>query len=485
MSHSETTGLSQEIPKIFFSAGEPSGDIHAASLIQEIRRVIPDAECVGYGGPEMAKAGCCILFDMTQMAIMWFARIAARLFQFRRLVCDAQKYFAEQNVKAVVLVDFPGFNWWIAAAAKKCGIPVYYYMPPQIWAWGQWRIKKMEKYVDAVFTCLPFETRWYSQHGCRVIEIGHPFIEEAKHQTFDADLVEQLRREHPAILAVLPGSRDQEITSNLKEILQAVKRIRAKYPEIQPIIGALREPQVPVIKNFLEKAGLQEIPILTHQTQELIRAAKVCIAVSGSVSMELMIHRVPTVIYYRLNPLAYQVQRFFRRVRYITLVNILGVDLLTPEDIYYQTRIAPNDYSDKDKDNMVFPEFLTPKNRAAEAAEAISFWLKSPKDYEQCRIQLGRIHQSMETGENPFHTAAKELKQYFPEPEDSSVGMNTLHYFENPAEDIKTDSHADFSLSASPAVQERDTAKDNVSEKEMTAGTPESSHSVHIVFDHW
>jgi|GEM_PF-94701 len=414
MEQIKTQELADIVPKIFFSAGEPSGDIHAASLISEIRRLNPAVECVGYGGPEMQRAGCTLLYDMTQMAIMWFARIAARFFQFRNLVKTAEKYFVRNNVKVVVLVDFPGFNWWIAAAAKKHKIPVYYYMPPQIWAWAQWRVKKMHKYVDTIFTCLPFETNWYGQNGCRVIEIGHPFIEEAKHQVYDPQLVQELQQDDRPILAILPGSRDQEITNNLREILRAVKLIVQQCPEIKPMIGAFKDSQVATIQRFLNQAKLSDVPILVRKTQELIRTAHVCIAVSGSVSMELMVHRVPTVIYYRLNPVAHYVQRWFRRVRYITLVNLLGTEILTPREIYIYSRLAPYDYSPCDKNEMVFPEYLTSKDDSQSVASEICYWMKHPQAREDCRNKLALIHDAMKTKANPFSIAAGELLQRIP-----------------------------------------------------------------------
>ena len=171
---------------IFFSAGEPSGDLHAANLIRQLQRVAPEVEAVGYGGPQMAAAGCRLHADLTALAVMWFARRLWNLPKFWGLVSRADRYFRHHRPDAVVLVDYPGFNWWIARRAKVHGIPVYYYMPPQIWAWAQWRVGKMRRLVDHVLCNLPFEETWLREHGCRATLVGHPFFDEVGRRPLDA-----------------------------------------------------------------------------------------------------------------------------------------------------------------------------------------------------------------------------------------------------------------------------------------------------------
>src|ERR1044072_1451299 len=132
--------------KIFFSVGEPSGDLHGANLIRELRRLDPDCHCVGYGGPRMAAAGAQLYFDLTQVAVMWILRVLLNLHQFLWLLWRADRYFRDERPNAVVLIDCPGFNWWIARRAKARGIPVFYYGTPQVWAWASHRVRKMQRY---------------------------------------------------------------------------------------------------------------------------------------------------------------------------------------------------------------------------------------------------------------------------------------------------------------------------------------------------
>ena len=160
--------------RIFFSVGEPSGDLHGANLIRQLRHERNDLELVGYGGPEMAAAGCQLHEDLTRLAVMWLLRVLLNIHKFWDLVCRADRYFRHHRPDAVVLIDYPGFNWWIARRAKAHNIPVFYYGTPQLWAWASWRVKKMRRFVDHVLCKLPFEEEWYRQRGCNATHVGHP-----------------------------------------------------------------------------------------------------------------------------------------------------------------------------------------------------------------------------------------------------------------------------------------------------------------------
>ena len=179
--------------KIFFSVGEPSGDLHGANLIRELKRRRSDFEFVGYGGPRMAAAGCQLHEDLTKFAMMWFFRVLLNLHYFWDLASRADRYFRHQRPDAVVLIDYPGFNWWIARRAKAHGIPVFYYGTPQIWAWAGWRIKKMRRFVDHVLCKLPFEEEWFRERGCHATYVGHPYFDELRGETLDAEFIERQR----------------------------------------------------------------------------------------------------------------------------------------------------------------------------------------------------------------------------------------------------------------------------------------------------
>src|SRR5262245_19684390 len=151
--------------RIFVSAGEPSGDSHGANLIRELKTRRRDIDIVGFGGERMAAAGATLLFPLVNLAVMWFARVLANITTFLDLLAKADRYFRHHRPDAVVLIDYPGFHWWLARRARFHGIPVYYFVPPQLWAWAGWRVAKMRKFVDRVLCTLPFETPWYRARG--------------------------------------------------------------------------------------------------------------------------------------------------------------------------------------------------------------------------------------------------------------------------------------------------------------------------------
>ena len=151
--------------RIFLCAGEPSGDLHGATLVRALRRLHPGVECVGFGGERMEAAGCRLLYPLCRLAVMWFLRVLAHAPTFLHLLSRADRYFRHRRPDAVVLIDYPGFNWWLARRAHFHGIPVFYFVPPQLWGWAGWRVRKMKRYVDHVLCTLPFEVDWYRERG--------------------------------------------------------------------------------------------------------------------------------------------------------------------------------------------------------------------------------------------------------------------------------------------------------------------------------
>ena len=358
-------------PTIFFSVGEPSGDLHGANLIRQLQQRCPGLKAVGYGGPKMAEVGCELHEDLTALAVMWFARALLNLHKFLELGSRADRYFRHHKPDAVVLIDYPGFNWWIARRAKAHGIPVFYYSPPQIWAWARWRVKKMRRLVDHVLCGLPFEEEWLRRHGCNATFVGHPFFDEVRRYPYD----EQFMAEHAArpgpLVAILPGSRTQEVTKNLRWFLKAASIIREKVPNVRFAIASFRPHQAEIAQRMIESTGLP-IEICLGKTPELMRLADCAMSVSGSVSLELLYHTTPTVILYWIEPFAYFVQTLFRKVKYITLVNLMSADGLDDEDV------TPFDPSQPDADRVLFPEYLTHQDKSAQLAGHIVEWLTDP-----------------------------------------------------------------------------------------------------------
>ncbi|RIK73288.1 MAG: lipid-A-disaccharide synthase [Planctomycetota bacterium] len=362
--------------KIFFSVGEPSGDLHGANLIRQLKAREPGVEIVGYGGPKMAEAGCHLHADLTQLAVMWFLRALVNIHKFLHLAARADRYFAKARPDAVVLIDYPGFNWWIARRAKAHNIPVFYYTPPQIWAWASWRVRKMRRFVDHVLCSLPFEEKWFREHGCNATFVGHPYFDEVRSQQLDAAFVDRLTCDSRPLVTILPGSRTQEVTLNFPWLLRAASLVHRQFSQVRFAVAGFKPHQADLARSTIEehakKTGERmEIEVYTGRTAELIHAATCCMAVSGSVSLELLYHTKPTVVLYWISRLAYFVQTFFRRVKYITLVNLLSTDELFPSDI------APFDPNQPDAHRVLFPEYLTFEDKSAQIAAHVLEWLRN------------------------------------------------------------------------------------------------------------
>jgi lipid-A-disaccharide synthase len=375
--------------RIFFSVGEPSGDLHGANLVRALQARCPQVECVGYGGPLMAEAGCKLHFDLTALAVMWLLRALLNLHRFLHLASMADRYFRHHRPDAVVLIDYPGFNWWIARRAKAHGIPVFYYTPPQIWAWASWRVKKMRRFVDHVLCSLPFEEDWFRGHGCNATFVGHPYFDEVRQQRLDVQFVERLRKRPGPLVVLLPGSRTQEVTQNLPSFLKAAAAVRARVPETRFAIASFKPYQAELAQRLIAGSGLA-IDVYLRKTPELIHLADCCMAVSGSVSLELLYQAKPTVVLYCISRVAYFVQGFFRRVKYITLVNLLTADELFPRDL------TPYDPGAPGAERVLFPEYLTCEDRSQQIAAHVIEWLTNPQrrrqrvaDLEQLRARVG------------------------------------------------------------------------------------------------
>ncbi|MBX3426738.1 MAG: lipid-A-disaccharide synthase [Pirellulales bacterium] len=385
--------------ELFFSVGEPSGDLHGANLIAALRRRLPECRFVGYGGPRMAAAGCELHADLTQLAVMWVARVLANLHRFIGLLRSADRYFRDHRPDAVVLIDYPGFNWWIARRAKARGIPVVYYGTPQVWAWASHRVKKMRRYVDHVLCKLPFEEKWFNDRGCRATYVGHPYFDELVARTLDAKFVAEMADDAGRLVTILPGSRDQEIAGNARDLMRAAQRIAARAPRVRFAAAAFNARQAATVARLADELEVP-VEVFVGRTPELIAAADCCLACSGSVSLELLYHAKPSVILYRISWFGYQVQRWFRRVRYITLVN-----LLTAEDPFTARPAGHYDPGDPRDAHVLLPEYLTCEDRSRDLADHVLQWLTDHA--ERSRVERGLTELASRVGQGgASHRAA-------------------------------------------------------------------------------
>src|SRR5262245_34545556 len=224
---------------IFISAGEPSGDLHAGNLLRALKDCDAGLTCAGFGGPKLAAAGGRLLFPLATLPVMLVSRAVRSLRTFLGLVRQADDYFRDHRPDAVILIDYPGLHWWLAKRAKARGIPVFYFVPPQLWAWGGWRVEKMRRRVDHVICSLPFEPAWYAVRGIAAHYFGHPYFDELDRHECDESFLRRERERSDTIVSVLPGSRPQEIEMNWPSQERAMALIHAARPDVRFLVGAL------------------------------------------------------------------------------------------------------------------------------------------------------------------------------------------------------------------------------------------------------
>jgi lipid-A-disaccharide synthase len=350
--------------RIFFSAGEPSGDLHGANLIRALSRQRVDLEICGFGGDKMQAAGCDLVYPLCQLAVMGLSRVLANAPAFLELVARADRFFRHQRPDAVILIDYPGFNWWMARRAHFHGIPVFYFVPPQLWAWAGWRVEKMRRFVDHVLCSLPFEQKWYQERGVNAHYVGHPYFDEVAAQQLDEEFVAAERRRGP-VVALLPGSRNQEVTRNLPELLACARRIHAARRDVHFLVANFAERQRQLTDACFDGSNL---PVATFvgRTPEIIRAARAAIAVSGSVGLELLYHETPSAVLYKVSGIELWLSRHFKTTPFISLVNLLA-------------------------EKELFPEFLTDRCRAEDIAGHVLGWLSDGESSRRTRAELAGL----------------------------------------------------------------------------------------------
>ena len=357
--------------RIFFSAGEPSGDQHGARLISLLRGLRPDLEVEGFGGPEMRRAGCRLLFELTELAVMGFLRVLPLIRRFYGLVAEAERHFDTQPPDAVVLIDFPGFNWWIARAAKRRGIPVFYYLPPQLWAWAPWRIRKVRRWVDHVLCALPFEYDWYKSRGVSCTWVGHPFFDQAAERVLQPAVLEEIRQSATGpVVALLPGSRGHEIEKNWPVMLEVIRRVSQAVPGVRWVVGSYREKQRQRCELLQQQlAPAVKLHYFVEATSEVIAAADCCLMVSGSISLELLARRKPGIVLYRVPTVGRFFARFLMLCRYISLPNLMA-------------------------DAELYPEFISngnPEPDIQRMSEQLTAWLTQPGQLEAATERISEL----------------------------------------------------------------------------------------------
>ncbi|MBQ2491040.1 MAG: lipid-A-disaccharide synthase [Muribaculaceae bacterium] len=319
--------------KYFLIAGEASGDIHASQLIRALKAHDDEARFEFLGGDLMADAaGVEPVIHYRDMAFMGFIEVLKHLKSIMGFMKTAKQRIAADRPDALILVDYPSFNLKMAKYAHKRGIPVMYFISPKVWAWKEYRVKSIKKYVDRMFSILPFETAFYAKHDYKVNYVGNPTVKEIEEQRSRFGSREEFGKknlldERP-IVALVPGSRRKEIRDNLPSMITAASR----HEGYQLVIAAAPNIDESLYREVMEPLGMQ-VKLVHHQSFELIHHARAALVTSGTATLETAILGTPQVACYRMNGSKW-LFKFYRKLikgKYVTLPNLIVDDAIIPE----------------------------------------------------------------------------------------------------------------------------------------------------------
>ena len=308
--------------RYYLLAGEASGDLHGAALIRALKTADPQADFRAWGGDRMEAAGATLVKHYRDLAFMGFVEVVKHLGTILRNIRLAKEDILAYSPDVLILIDYPGFNMRIAKWAKQQGIRVVYYISPQIWAWKEGRVKALRRDVDQMLVILPFEKDFYKKHQMEVAYVGHPLIGAVaaqKERSVDASL----QFEKP-VIALLPGSRAQEIRQKLPIMLSVARH----FPNHQFVVAAA--PAQP-LALYKELVGSLPVKIIAGKTYEILQVAEAALVTSGTATLETALFGVPQIVCYRGNPVSYQLAKRLIKVKYISLVNLILDAPVVPE----------------------------------------------------------------------------------------------------------------------------------------------------------
>lgn len=305
--------------KYYIIAGEASGDLHASNLIKELKKLDANAEFRCWGGDLMKAQGAQLVKHYRELAFMGFVEVLMNLRTIMKNIKFCKKDILQCKPDAIILVDYPGFNMRIAEFAKQAGIKVFYYISPQIWAWKQSRVHKIKRTVDRMFVILPFEEEFYHRFNYKVDFVGHPLLDAISDGSNKSDVLDFRKKEmlsDKPIIAILPGSRKQEIQKMLAVMLEMQKQF-SNYEFV--IAGVSSLP-----KEFYETICKgSDVKIIYGKTYLLLSNATAAMVTSGTATLETALFDVPEVVCYKGSAISYMLAKKLVKVKYISLVNLI------------------------------------------------------------------------------------------------------------------------------------------------------------------
>src|SRR5574337_1962255 len=321
--------------RILIVTGESSGDLHAAGLVTELRRRHPNLTIEGIGGDRMRQAGVHLHAHVGDLAVVGLIEVAARLPAIWRAYRCMIRCLRDRRPDLVILVDFPDFNLRLARRAFRLGIPVIYFIGPQVWAWRRGRIRSIAKYVRRLLVIFPFEEEFYRKRGVEALYVGHPLLDRLTSSPPMDEARRRLELEGAApVLGLLPGSRVGEITRHLPVLLRSIRPLMVERPDLRVIIAVADGLSLDLIGSYVNQAAVP-VRVVQGRTYEVMAASDLILAASGTATLEAAIIGTPMVIVYRLAFLSWLLGRVLIRVPYIGMVNLVAGRRVVPELIQF------------------------------------------------------------------------------------------------------------------------------------------------------
>ena len=320
------------IRRIMILAGEASGDLYGAYLARAIKSISPDTTFFGLGGQEMEKAGVKIIYESSLLAVVGLMEVIYKSRYILKALRETKKILAKSAPDLLILIDYPGFNLNVAKSAHALGIPVLYYIPPQLWAWWKGRVNKLSKRVDQLAVILPFEKQFYREYGMKVEYVGHPLLDLPLPTESKREITERLgidNKQKP-IIGLLPGSRSEEIIRHMPVMVDAAAIISHYYPDLHCVLPLASTIKKDTLRRYIDNSGLN-FTIESIDTKILLKISDVAFIASGTATLEASIMRTPMVIVYKVSPVSYILGKLLIHVRNVGLVNLVADKEIVPE----------------------------------------------------------------------------------------------------------------------------------------------------------
>jgi lipid-A-disaccharide synthase len=325
------------VREVFFVAGETSGDLHAAGVAEELRRMQPDLPLAGIGGARMERAGVTLVERAEKMAVMGFVEVLRHIPAHFALLRQIRERLESGRVGLVVLIDYPGFNMKVAQAAADAGVPVLYYITPQVWAWGAGRLPKLARMVSKAAVILPFEEALLRKHGIDATFVGHPLLDRAEHMPDRAAARASLGLPVDGeLLALFPGSRAQEIDRHLDDFVKTARELERRRPGLRVVVSVAPSIKIDPVRC--------PYPLVPSASFTVLRAASAAMCKSGTTTLEAAVAGCPLVVAYRTSGWTYAIARQLVKVPHIGLVNVVAGREVAQE--FVQDALQPSAVAD-------------------------------------------------------------------------------------------------------------------------------------------